>query len=160
MSKATFEHEWAAPATEMPEISLRGPAKMLAQFHDALGDKFGRAITSAELAELRFTLHREEHDELEDELEQGYFDAEHEPVSDEMRRKIARELADVVYIAYGTAHAYGIDLDAAVAEIHRVAMNKLFPTDGSPRVVRADGKIGKPANFTPPDMTGAVRDVD
>ncbi|MDE2103222.1 MAG: hypothetical protein KGL39_38605 [Patescibacteria group bacterium] len=130
---------------------------MLAEFHDALEDKFGRARDNGELAELRLTLHREEHAELLAELDQAAADAKYEPLSDVMLQKVARELADVVYVSFGTAHAYGIDLDAAIDEIHRVAMNKLFPTDGSPRVVREDGKIMKPANFTPPDMTVALR---
>jgi predicted HAD superfamily Cof-like phosphohydrolase len=53
----------------------------------------------------------------------------------------AHELADVVYVAYGTALVHGIDLDAVIAEVHRSNMTKLGP-DG--RVARrADGKVLK-----------------
>lgn len=137
----------------------KSPSALLAEFHDALDDRPGRARRRGDLAALRTTLHDEEHRELRDELIEAENFAERDPdgVPRRLLEKIARELADVVYVAYGTAHAYGVDLDAAVAEIHRVAMNKLFPTDDSPRVVREDGKVMKPANFTPPDMAGAVR---
>jgi predicted HAD superfamily Cof-like phosphohydrolase len=67
--------------------------------------------------------------------------------------EIARELADVVYVAYGTAVTYGIDLDAVLAEIHRANMSKLGP-DGSP-VVR-DGKVVKGENFQPPDIEAVL----
>jgi hypothetical protein len=73
------------------------------------------------------------------------------------RAKLARELADVVYISYGTAHAFAIDLDAALREIHRAAMRKLDPAT---MVVREDGKVMKPPGFVPPDMSQAVRDTE
>lgn len=64
---------------------------------------------------------------------------------------LARELADVVYVAYTTAWAHGIDLDAALDEIHRAAMSKM-----EANVRREDGKIVKHPGFVPPDMTAAV----
>jgi predicted HAD superfamily Cof-like phosphohydrolase len=87
---------------------------------------------------LRRTLHDEEHAELV------------EAIASEDRAAIARELADVVYLAYGTAHAYAIDLDVALAEVHRANLQKA----NGPR--RADGKAMKPEGFVPPDMSGAV----
>jgi predicted HAD superfamily Cof-like phosphohydrolase len=117
---------------------------------------------------LRYTLHREEHHELEDELRPTSYtfipDAPDGADSDEWLRperqdfdvaKIARELADVVYVAYGTAWVFGIDLDAALAEIHRAAMDKV-----NANCKRADGKIIKPPGFVPPDMTRAVRNCE
>lgn len=68
-------------------------------------------------------------------------------------KQVARELADVVYVAYGTAHALGINLDVALAEVHRANMTKA----NGPR--RADGKVLKPPGFTPPNMTKAVSDA-
>lgn len=67
---------------------------------------------------------------------------------------VARELADVVYVAYTTAWAHDLDLDAALAEIHRAAMSKM-----EANVRREDGKIIKHPGFTPPDMTEAVSRV-
>ena len=63
---------------------------------------------------------------------------------------IADALADIVYIACGTAHAYGIDLDAVVAEVHRSNMTKLGG-DGRP-VYRGDGKVLKGPAYEPPRL--------
>lgn len=52
------------------------------------------------------------------------------------------------------ATALGIDLDAAVTEVHRANMSKLGD-DGHP-VLRADGKVLKGPNYTPPNMAGAL----
>ena len=38
---------------------------------------------------------------------------------------VADALADIVYVAYGTAHVYGIDLDAVLDEVHASNMTKL-----------------------------------
>lgn len=68
--------------------------------------------------------------------------------------EIAQELADLVYVAYGTALAYGIDLDAVIEEVHRANMTKLGD-DGQP-VVR-DGKVVKSALFQHPDVAAVLR---
>ena len=122
--------------------SVRGVASMLAEFH-----AHPNADEATNSRELRYVLHVEEAAELADELD-------HEDDGEWDREKIARETADVVYVAYGTAHVFDIDLDVALAEIHRAAMRKL-----DANVRRADGKIVKPPGFVPPDMSGALRDV-
>ena len=67
---------------------------------------------------------------------------------------IADGLADIVYVAYGAAVTYGIDLDAALAEVHRANMSKL---DGSGRpVLRDDGKVAKSDRYRPPDLAGVL----
>jgi predicted HAD superfamily Cof-like phosphohydrolase len=116
----------------VPRPRARGTAAMLSEFHTAVSHP------DTDLLWLRRTLHDEEHAELVEALEA------------ENRIAVARELADVVYVAYGTAHAFGIDLDAALAEVHRANMQKAH----GPR--RADGKALKPADFVPPDMSKAV----
>lgn len=70
--------------------------------------------------------------------------------------EIAQELADVVYVAYGTALAYGVDLDAVVGEVHRANMTKLG-LDGHP-VVR-NGKVVKGPGFRPPDVAAVIGQV-
>lgn len=67
---------------------------------------------------------------------------------------IAQELADVVYVAYGTALTYGINLDAVLAEVHRANMSKL-DADGKP-IMRADGKVLKSESYRPPDVAGVL----
>lgn len=64
---------------------------------------------------------------------------------------IADALADIVYVAYGAAVTYGIDLDAALREVHRSNMSKLDER-GKP-VYREDGKVLKSARYTPPDIS-------
>jgi predicted HAD superfamily Cof-like phosphohydrolase len=108
---------------------------MLAEFHAAVSHP------DTDVLWLRSTLHAEEHVELVEALASGNLHA------------IARELADVVYVAYGTAHAFGIDLDVALREVHRANMQKAH----GPR--RADGKALKPPGFVSPDMTEAVTRV-
>jgi len=71
--------------------------------------------------------------------------------------EIAQELGDLVYVAYGAALAYGIDLDAVIEEVHRANMSKLGD-DGqrssaparrsrepaSNAVLRAEGRVDQP----------------
>lgn len=61
---------------------------------------------------------------------------------------MADALADMVYVIYGTAAAYGIDLDNVVDIVHDANMRKLV--DG--KVVKDEhGKIQKPDGWTPPE---------
>lgn len=67
---------------------------------------------------------------------------------------IADALGDIVYVAYGTAHVYGIDLDAVIDAIHVSNMTKLG-ADGRP-VRRADGKILKGPDYRPPEIAAVL----
>lgn len=68
---------------------------------------------------------------------------------------VADALADIVYVAYGTAWVYGIDLDAVLDEVHRSNMTKLG-ADGRP-VRRADGKVLKGPDYRAPDVAAVLR---
>lgn len=70
---------------------------------------------------------------------------------------LADALADMVYIIYGTALTYGIDLDSVLEEVHRSNMTKLGP-EGPIR--RHDGKVLKPDGFEPPDLKRILDDKD
>jgi len=67
---------------------------------------------------------------------------------------VADALADIVYVAYGTAHVYGIDLDAVLDEVHSSNMTKLG-ADGRP-VRRADGKVLKGPDYRPPNIAAVL----
>jgi NTP pyrophosphatase (non-canonical NTP hydrolase) len=67
---------------------------------------------------------------------------------------IADALADIVYVAYGAALTYGIDLDAVLSEVHRSNMSKL-DGDGRP-IYRSDGKVVKSDRYSPPDVNGVL----
>ncbi|MVA75556.1 nucleotide pyrophosphohydrolase [Auraticoccus sp. F435] len=121
------------------------PAAAVAEFHRAFGlpsrDRPEADVGRAD-AELRVRLLREETEEFAEASAAGDLVA------------VADALADIVYVAYGTADVYGIDLDAVVAEVHRSNMTKL---DGSGRpVLRADGKVLKSERYRPPDVAGVL----
>jgi predicted HAD superfamily Cof-like phosphohydrolase len=115
------------------------------EFHEAFGLPVaaspGEAAVPAALGELRIDLLVEEVQEFAIAARSGDLVA------------LADALADIVYVTYGAALTYGIDLDAVLREIHRANMSKLGP-DGRP-VLRADGKVLKPPTYRPPNV-GAV----
>lgn len=90
------------------------------------------------LAQLRVRLLREEVEEFADAVERRDLVA------------VADALADVVYVAYGSAVTYGLDLDAIVREVHRSNMSKL-DASGRP-LLREDGKVLKSERYRPPDI--------
>jgi predicted HAD superfamily Cof-like phosphohydrolase len=67
---------------------------------------------------------------------------------------IADALADIVYVIYGTALTYGIDLDTVLREVHRSNMSKLG-SDGKP-LIREDGKVLKSEKYFPPDIESVL----
>lgn len=96
------------------------------------------------LAQLRVRLLREEVEEFADATERRDLVA------------VADALADVVYVAYGSAVTYGIDLDAVVREVHRSNMSKL-DANGRP-VLREDGKVLKSERYEPPNVATVIED--
>jgi predicted HAD superfamily Cof-like phosphohydrolase len=120
-------------------------AAAIAQFHSAF-DLPMRQVPSAEvdnaLARLRVALLEEEVSEFIAASEKGDLIG------------ITDALADIVYVVYGTALTYGIDLDSALREVHRSNMSKLG-SDGKP-LIRADGKVLKSAQYFPPDIAAVL----
>lgn len=117
----------------------RNPLELVREFHEVmnLGINSEPRLPDAELRGLRSDLMLEEISE--------YIRAE----SQDDIINIAEELADLVYVAYGTALEYGIPLDKIIEEKHRSNMSKLGD-DGKP-IRRDDGKILKGPNFSPPN---------
>lgn len=68
---------------------------------------------------------------------------------------IADALADILYVTYGAALTYGIDLDAVVREVHRSNMSKL-DEHGRP-IRREDGKVLKSALYSKPDVVAVLK---
>lgn len=62
----------------------------------------------------------------------------------------ADALADMVYVIFGTALSYGIDLDAVLDEVHASNMSKL--TAEGQVLMREDGKILKSDQFFRPNI--------
>lgn len=71
-------------------------------------------------------------------------------LSEEDIPEIAKELADLLYVTYGTAVAFGIDLDKVFNEVHKSNMSKVGE-DGKP-IFRADGKVLKGPNYKPANI--------
>ncbi|WP_405954707.1 MazG nucleotide pyrophosphohydrolase domain-containing protein [Streptomyces phaeochromogenes] len=125
--------------------SPSSPARLVHEFHLAFGLDARTTPTevSPELAAHRGELLAEEAAEVAEVAVAGPLD------------RLAHELADVVYVAYGTALVHGIDLDAVIAEIHRANMTKLGPDGRVSR--RADGKVLKGDHYQAPDVSDVLR---
>ncbi|MEW2403536.1 hypothetical protein [Streptomyces sp. NPDC046862] len=123
----------------------RSPADLVREFHRAFGldTRSEPTEVAPELAAHRGRLLAEEAAEVDEVAVAGPLD------------RLAHELADVVYVAYGTALVHGIDLDAVIAEIHRSNMTKLGPDGSVAR--RADGKVLKGDHYRAPDVSGVLR---
>lgn len=133
----------------MPEqVPAPGASRAGAQvgdFHRAYGLPVRYSPTidiGAEQAELRLALIQEEVGELVEATKAGDLVG------------VADALADIVYVAYGTAHVYGIDLDAVIDEVHSSNMTKLG-ADGRP-IWRADGKVLKGPSYRPPNIAAVL----
>ncbi len=118
-------------------------AKMLRQFHETYGVPIRtKPIAQPPESDLRTRLLAEE--------VQEYYDA----VAAGDVVEVADALADIVYVAYGSALSHGIDLDAVIAEVHRSNMSKLG-ADGKP-VLREDGKVIKGPGYFRPDIASVI----
>lgn len=117
----------------------------VAEFHSSFGLPVASVPTTsipADLRQLRVDLLTEEVREFADATEAKDIVG------------IADALADILYVTYGAAITYGIDLDAVVREVHRSNMSKLDER-GRP-VLRDDGKVLKSARYTKPDVVAVL----
>jgi predicted HAD superfamily Cof-like phosphohydrolase len=69
--------------------------------------------------------------------------------------EVADALCDSSWILHGSYLEFGIDHRSVESEVYRSNMSKLG-ADGKP-VKRADGKITKGPNFSPPDIAGVLK---
>lgn len=117
---------------------------LVKEFHEAFGHPINNkpTLVSDDEAYLREQLITEENEEFIDASINKNLTA------------IADALGDLVYVCYGTALVYGIDLDKVIEEIHASNMTKLQP-DGSV-LYRADGKVLKGPDYREPDIHGVI----
>jgi predicted HAD superfamily Cof-like phosphohydrolase len=64
---------------------------------------------------------------------------------------MAKELADLLYVVYGTAVSLGIDMEPVFKEVHRSNMSKV----GGYK--REDGKWVKPPTYSPADILPIIK---
>lgn len=109
-------------------------------FMNAMGQVVPGAaqFPAKQTVDLRLSLIREEVDELA------------QAIQDRDLVGVADAIADILYVTYGAAGAFGMDADRLFAEVHRSNMSKLGP-DGKP-IYREDGKVMKPPTYSPPDL--------
>ncbi len=107
--------------------------RMVADFHRTfdIAEHALPTIPDETIRSLRIRLIQEEFDELQEAL--GQRDAV----------AVAKELADLLYVVYGTAVSCGIDMEPVFREVHRSNMSKV----GGHK--RADGKWVKPPTYSP-----------
>lgn len=122
----------------------RSAAQMVREFHETFRLPIGDVP-----ALVTDSLHRQRHQLLLAEVTEVY-----NAMLQHDLPGIAQELADCVYVIYGTALVYGIDLDAVLAEVHAANMTKLG-ADGQP-IVNDAGKVLKGPNYRKPDVAGVL----
>jgi len=110
--------------------------ELVRYFHDAFGipNHYLLRQPTPEEMDLRIKLIREEAAELVQALE------DRAPVRD-----IAKEMADVLFVVYGTAAVFGIDLDAVTERVFVSNMSKTAAPGG--------GKAIKGSDYKEPDLS-------
>tara|TARA_Y100001936_G_scaffold217612_1_gene229687 strand:+ start:322 stop:690 length:369 start_codon:yes stop_codon:yes gene_type:complete len=106
---------------------------------------FGQEVkTKAELSnskinDLRISLINEELEELK------------QAIKDKDILEVADALTDILYVAYGAGHAFGINLDKCFNEVQESNMSKLGK-DGKP-IYNESGKVMKGPNYFKPNLS-------
>ena len=75
-----------------------------------------------------------------------------DPNNNLKREHLLKELADLTFVAYQFAAAFGFNLDGAMDQVFRSNMSKL-DEDGKVHF-RSDGKVLKGPNYREPDLSG------
>ena len=108
-------------------------------------------VPNTDILKLRHQLIREEYEEVTEAIEKLTTDSLNGTAPD--ITELAHELADLLYVVYGTFSSCGVDADAVFAEVHRANMEKI----GGPR--RADGKLLKPPGWQPANVKNVIEQM-
>tara|TARA_B100000886_G_C20340614_1_gene456458 strand:- start:268 stop:639 length:372 start_codon:yes stop_codon:yes gene_type:complete len=78
-----------------------------------------------------------------------------EELKDAINKKDLKEtvdaLTDILYVAYGAGHAFGVNLDKCFEEVQKSNMSKLG-ADGKP-IFNENGKVMKGPNYFKPNLS-------
>ena len=142
--------------------------KKVLDFHTVFGLTIGRipGIPSEKDVLLRDNLISEESKEFSD------------ASKDKNLTEIADALADILYVVYGAANTYGIDIDSVFNEVHRSNMSKtwnseekeeytapveleFFEVTGNRFVAKrkSDGKIIKSPSYSAADINWSIKGI-
>ena len=72
-------------------------------------------------------------------------------IKDNDLKEVADALTDILYVAYGAGHAFGINLDKCFDEVQESNMSKLG-NDGKP-IYNNEGKVMKGPKYFKPDLS-------
>jgi predicted HAD superfamily Cof-like phosphohydrolase len=100
------------------------------------------SLSTNKINSLRYDLIKEELEELKEAMENKDL------------LEVADALTDILYVTYGTGHAFGIDLDKCFEEVQNSNMSKLGE-DGKP-IYNESGKVMKGPQYFKPDLTKFV----
>ena len=87
---------------------------------------------------------------LRNRLIQEEFEELQEAMQSKDLPSMAKELADLLYVVYGTAVSLGIDIEPVFKEVHRSNMSKV----GGYK--REDGKWVKPPTYSPASLEAII----
>ena len=96
------------------------------------------SFSTDKINKLRYDLIKEELDELKVAL------------NDKNLLEVADALTDILYVAYGAGHAFGIDLDKCFQEVQNSNMSKLGDNDKP--IYNEAGKVMKGPKYFKPDL--------
>jgi len=96
-------------------------------------------LSTDKINSLRISLINEELEELK------------KAISDKNIVEVADALTDILYVAYGAGHAFGINLDKCFKEVQDSNMSKLGE-DGKP-IYNEHGKVMKGPKYFKPDLS-------
>ena len=97
------------------------------------------SFSTDKINKLRLDLIKEELDELT------------EAMKNKDLLEVADALTDILYVAYGAGHAFGIDLDKCFEEVQNSNMSKL-DENGKP-IYNESGKVMKGPSYFKPDLS-------
>ena len=96
-------------------------------------------LSSEKINNLRISLISEELEEFK------------EAIKNNDLKEAVDALTDILYVAYGAGHAFGINLDKCFNEVQESNMSKLG-SDGKP-IYHESGKVMKGPNYFKPDLS-------
>ena len=114
--------------------------KFMETFGQEIKDK--ACFPNDKITTLRYDLISEELGELKDAIKKKDI------------KEVADALTDILYVTYGTGHAFGINLDKCFKEVQNSNMSKLG-SDGKP-IYNEKGKVMKGPNYFKPNLNKFV----
>ena len=110
--------------------------KFMQTFGQEVKDK--PEFPNEKIVQLRYELIKEELEEL------------NQAIKEKNIKEVADALTDILYVAYGAGHAFGINLDKCFSEVQQSNMSKIG-LDGKP-IYNESGKVMKGPNYFKPDL--------